>query len=164
MLNLLLRCSGLYLLMVIFGGCSSIKLIYKIDISTIPMILKNVCLAKLHPGKGTYTLDRGIQLLDKANIQFEGSGSTLIMNSKSPVRNGYCIFNLRDCKNLSFSNFALDANRQGRGCAESYAHSFIMAGCQFINLSNTTIENSVADGIFLAAGTERDSSTFASIF
>lgn len=161
MLNLLLRCSGLYLLMVIFGGCSSIKLIYKNRYIYHPYDFE-----KCMPGencilvKGTYTLDRGIQLLDKANIQFEGSGSTLIMNSKSPVRNGYCIFNLRDCKNLSFSNFALDANRQGRGCAESYAHSFIMAGCQFINLSNTTIENSVADGIFLAAGTERDSSTF----
>lgn len=161
MLKVLLRGIVFFLLMAIAGGCSSVKLMYKNRYIYHPYDFE-----KCMPGencilvKGTYTIDKGIQLLEKENIQLDGSGSTLIMSSKSPIKNGYCIFNLRDCKNLSFSNFILDGNRQSRGCAESYAHSFIMAGCQFINLSNSTIENSVADGVFLAAGTEGDSSTF----
>ncbi|MBK7010340.1 MAG: right-handed parallel beta-helix repeat-containing protein [Saprospiraceae bacterium] len=54
----------------------------------------------------------------------------------------------------------MDGNRDARGCEENYAHSVIMVNCSQIQISNTTIRNSVVDGILIGAGTEGDTSTY----
>ena len=110
--------------------------------------------------KGVYEIERSIQLLDKRDIQYEGSGSTILMSEKAPVKNGYSIFNVRDGQDLKFTGFTLDGNKQKRKCAEQYAHTFIMVGSKNVGLTNVNIKNSPVDGFYLGAGSEGDSSTY----
>ena len=110
--------------------------------------------------KGDYTLKKSIQLLNKRDVVFDASSSTIKMAANAPVRNGYSLINMRDCNQLSFKGFILDGNRDARGCEENYAHSVIMVNCSQIQISNTTIRNSVVDGILIGAGTEGDTSTY----
>lgn len=110
--------------------------------------------------KGYYEIERSIQLLDKENVQYEGSGSIIVMSEKAPVKNGYSIFNVRDGEKLKFTGFTVDGNKQKRKCAEQYAHAFILVGSKNIDLTNIKIKNSPVDGFYLGAGSEGDSSTY----
>lgn len=110
--------------------------------------------------KGDYTLQKSIQLLNKKDIVLDASSSTITMAANAPIRNGYSLINMRDCNQISFKGFILDGNRAARDCEENYAHTVIMANCSQIQISNTTINNSVVDGILMVAGTEGDTTTY----
>lgn len=110
--------------------------------------------------KGTFILDRVINIIDRKNLVLDGSGSILIMNKKAPVRNGYSILNFRNCSNIDIANFKLDGNRDFRGCSEQYAHSVILTQCRSMNIANMEIIKSPVDAIYISAGIDGDSSTY----
>lgn len=110
--------------------------------------------------KGTYVIEHSIQLIDKINIVYDGSGSIIKMTGSAPVKNGFSLINVRNGKDLEFSRITLDGNREERGCSEQYAHAFTIVGSRNLFVNQMAIKNSVVDGLYLGAGLEADSSSY----